>query len=172
VDALARTDESWYEKLYDRALQLYPEQAGQYCDSAVCHRITFIYSLLFEHARLNPATHDDALPEMFGIVNMTSLDHLGAMVRAGHVVTAQGLDDYLPHLDRMAIPITFVHGAENVCFLPEGTARTLDALRKANPGTPYQRHVIPGYGHIDCIFGANASRDVYPLIHAHLEATL
>ena len=31
--------------------------------------------------------------------------------------------------------------------------------------------VIPGYGHIDCIFGKNAVKDVYPFIVEHLEAT-
>jgi cholesterol oxidase len=170
LDALARTDEGWSEKLFDRALQLFPGQAGEDCDSAVCHRITFIYSLLYEHAQLNTATHD-ALHEMFGIANMTSLDHLAEMVRAGQVITANGRDDYLPHLDRMAIPITFVHGAANDCFLPESTAMTYGALRRANPGTSYQRYVIPGYGHIDCIFGKDASRDVYPLIRKHLEDT-
>jgi cholesterol oxidase len=170
MTALARTDEGWLDKLYDRALQLFPGQAGQYCDSAVCHRITFIYSLLYQHQQLNTASHD-ALAEMFGIANMASLDHLAQMVRAGHVVTAAGEDAYLPHLDRMAIPVTFLHGAENDCFLPQSTADTYDALRKANPGVPYTRHVLPGYGHIDCIFGANASRDVYPLIRRHLEET-
>jgi cholesterol oxidase len=170
MTALARTDEGWLDKLYDRALQLFPGQAGQDCDSAACHRITFIYSLLYQHQQLNTATHD-ALHEMFGIANMTSLDHLAQMVRAGHVVTAAGEDAYLPHLDRMPIPVTFLHGAENDCFLPASTAETHDALRRANPGVPYTRHVIPGYGHIDCIFGANASHDVYPLIRRHLEAT-
>ena len=170
MTALARTDEGWLDKLYDRALQLFPGQAGQDCDSAVCHRISFIYSLLYQHQQLNTATHD-ALHEMFGIANMASLDHLAHMVRSGHVVTATGEDAYLPHLDRMAIPITFLHGAENDCFLPASTAETYDALRTANPGVPYTRHVLPGYGHIDCIFGASASRDVYPLIRRHLEST-
>jgi cholesterol oxidase len=170
LNALARTDESWLEKLYDRALQLYPEQAAQDCDSAVCHRITFMYSLLYRHEQLNTATHD-ALHEMFGTANMTSLDHLAEMVRAGHVVTATGEDAYLPHLERMAIPITFVHGADNDCFLPESTAITFGELRRANRGVPYSRHVIPGYGHIDCIFGRDASHDVYPLIRRHLEQT-
>jgi len=170
MTALARTDEGWLDRLYDRALQLFPGQAGQDCDSAVCHRITFIYSLLYQHEQLNTATHD-ALHEMFGIANMASLDHLAQMVRSGHVVTAAGEDAYLPHLDRMAIPVAFLHGAENDCFLPQSTAETYDALRRANPGVPYTRHVIPGYGHIDCIFGANASRDVYPLIRRHLEET-
>jgi cholesterol oxidase len=170
MTALASTDEGWLDKLYDRALQLYPERAAQDCDSAVCHRITFIYSRLYQHAQLDTATHD-ALHEMFGIANMTSLDHLAEMVRAGHVVTATGQDAYLPHLDRMAIPVTFIHGAENDCFRPESTAITCDALRKANPGIPYARHVLPGYGHIDCMFGRDASRDVYPVIRGHLEQT-
>jgi cholesterol oxidase len=70
------------------------------------------------------------------------LRHLAEMVRAGRVVTAAGEDAYRPHLARMA-----------------------------NPGVPYTRNVIPGYGHIDCIFGADASHDVYPLIRRHLEET-
>ncbi len=37
-----------------------------------------------------------------------------------------------------------------------------------NPHVPYERHVIPEYGHIDCIFGKNAYIDVYPFILKHL----
>jgi cholesterol oxidase len=77
---------------------------------------------------------------------------------------------YLPHLERLAIPLAFVHGAKNECFLPESTAKSVAALRERN-GDLYQRHVIPGYGHIDCIFGREAARDVYPFILDHLERT-
>jgi len=35
----------------------------------------------------------------------------------------------------------------------------------------YSRHVVPGYGHIDCMFGKNAVVDVYPIILEHLEKT-
>jgi cholesterol oxidase len=170
LDAEARTDEGWFEKLFDKGLQLFPGEAEEHCDSAVCHRITFTYSLLYEHDQLNTATHD-ALHEMFGIANMTSLDHLARMVRAGKVVTADGKDDYVPHLDRMAIPITFIHGMENNCFLPESTKITYDKLREANPKVNYRRYQVPNYGHIDCIFGKNAHRDVFPLIRRHLEET-
>jgi cholesterol oxidase len=31
--------------------------------------------------------------------------------------------------------------------------------------------VIPGYGHIDCIYGKNAVNDVFPLMLSHLEDT-
>jgi cholesterol oxidase len=77
----------------------------------------------------------------------------------------------MPNLDRMAIPITFIHGANNRCFLPESTARTVIKLSARNGAQLYDRHVIPGYGHIDCIFGKTAASDVYPLILGHLERT-
>jgi len=173
VDSLnAYTDDQagWLERLYDKALALWPDQEEEECDSAVCHRITFMYSLLYEHDQLNKLTHD-TLHELFGVANMSSLDHLALMVREGKLVAADGEDRYLPHLNRLAIPLTFVHGAENGCFLTQGTRETYEALTRANGPGLYDRYVIPNYGHIDCIFGKKASRDVYPLILRRLEAT-
>lgn len=78
------------------------------------------------------------------------------------------------HFDRLALPITFIHGAENETFLPKSTELTYNALREANDPDGgkklYKRHVISNYGHIDCIFGKNAADDVYPLILDHLES--
>jgi hypothetical protein len=50
------------------------------------------------------------------------------------------------------------------------TQKTYQWLTEAN-GDLYTRHVIPGYGHIDCIMGKDAARDVYPFILRHLAAT-
>ena len=80
-----------------------------------------------------------------------------------------GGEVYLPHLERMAIPITFISGAENECFLPESTETTYNLLREKNGKKLYARHVIPNYGHIDCIYGKNAARDVYPFILEQLD---
>lgn len=161
---------NWFSRLYDRFLDVFPDDEEEECTSAVCHRITFMYSLLYEHDQLNNPTHK-ALHEMFGIANIHELDHLALMVRAGKLLSADGQDVYLPHLGRLAIPITFIHGAENACFLPESTEQTMELLRQHNDAHLYQRHVIPGYGHIDCMFGKRAAHDVYPLILKHLEAT-
>jgi cholesterol oxidase len=144
---------------------------GEACTSATCHRITFMYAPLYRHDQLNSATHD-ALHEMFGIANITAFEHLARMVRHGTIVDRSGNDVYLPHPERLAIPIRFIHGADNQCFLPESTARTLAWLSQHNPQTIYDRKLIPGYGHIDCIFGKKASRDVFPLMLEHLERTL
>jgi cholesterol oxidase len=108
---------------------------------------------------------------MFGKTNLTAMLHLGAIARAGHVVGAAGTEDYLPHPSRFRIPTLFIHGERNRCFRPEGTAKTRDWLAAVNGAHLYERSVIRDTGHIDCIFGRNSARDVFPLIVRHLLAS-
>src|SRR5262249_28563583 len=75
---------------------------------------------------------------------------------------------YLRNLQRLALPITYIHGEHNRCFLPESTQATFDALVAANGASLYRREVVSGYGDLDCIIGKHAARDVYPLILNHL----
>ncbi|HZS55910.1 MAG TPA: alpha/beta fold hydrolase [Bryobacteraceae bacterium] len=161
----------WWNHLYDGALSVYPVPLDNLCNNAVCHRITFMYALLYEHAQLNQSTHENALHEMFGIANIKSFEQISLMTRKGHIVAADGSEAYLPHLDRLKVPITFIHGGNNACFLPESTQITYDTLCKANGSSLYSRHVVPNYGHIDCIYGKNAATDIYPLMLDHLEKT-
>jgi cholesterol oxidase len=160
----------WKNRLFDLALRCYPVDSEERCNSPVCHRITFMYAPLYEHAQLNTLTHE-TLHETFGIANMRAFEHLALMTKKGHLVTATGDEAYLPHLDRLAIPMTFIHGERNACFLPASTEKTYEILQQANGAGLYRRHVIPDYGHIDCIFGKNAVNDIYPLILKHLEET-
>lgn len=170
LTAYVDTQADWWNRLYDSALRLYPAEQEERCSSPVCRRITFMYAPLYEHDRLNVATHE-TLHELFGVANIGAFEHLALIARRGQLVDAQGEDVYLPQLDRLALPIAFIHGAENECFLPESTELSFNLLRAHNGPGLYSRHVIPGYGHIDCIFGQEAVRDVYPLILQHLEAT-
>jgi cholesterol oxidase len=105
---------------------------------------------------------------MFGVVNLTIFDHISRMVREGHAVKADGAS-YLRDTERLAIPITFVHGEENACLLPAGTRATMEYLAAVNDMTLYRYELVPGYGDIDCLIGKNAARDVYPVILRHLE---
>lgn len=170
LTAYVDTESNWLEKLYDKALEFYPTELEERCNNPVCYRIAFMYAPLYEHDQLNEDTHD-AMHEMFGVGNMASFEHLALMIREGHVVAADGEEVYAPHLDRLAIPITFIHGEENACFLPESTEITFEKLREKN-GDMYKRYVIPDYGHIDCIFGKDAVKDVFPYILEQLEETL
>ncbi len=172
LDAYARDNESWWEKLYDRALEIPALIAAQgRCTDATCHRITFMYASLYRHEQLNDLTHAN-LHELFGIANMRAFQHIAKIGRAEHSVDFAD-ETYLTDANwaRLNLPIAFIHGAENHCFLPKGTERTFDELTQRFGPAQYSRTVIPGYGHIDCIFGKDAARDVYPHILAHLEKT-
>lgn len=170
LTAYADAKEGWRSRLLDDALRLYPVHAGEGCQSPVCHRIAFMYGELIEHAQLDERTHEN-LHELFGLGSMTTFEHLARMVRAGHVVAFDGSEAYLPHLERLAIPIRFIHGDQNRCYLPESTQRAMDRLAGANGAGLYTRSLIEGYGHIDCIFGKNAARDVFHHVLDHLDAT-
>jgi cholesterol oxidase len=172
LTAYTQAGGTWRSRLLDTALRLYPIEHDERCRSSACHRITFLYGLLFEHEQLDDRIHD-GLHELFGVVNIGSLDHLATMVRAGHVVDADGRDVYLTdeNLARLALPTLLLSGAENQCYRPESMADTLEVLTRVNGPSHYRREVVPDYGHIDGIFGRDAAVDVHPIILDHLDAT-
>lgn len=108
---------------------------------------------------------------MFGVANIDAFKQLARIARRKIIVNKDGDDVYLPNCERLAIPIHFIHGAENACFRPESTKRTYERLCKVNGAQLYSRSLIPGYGHIDCIFGKRAAQDVFPHIRAHFDKT-
>jgi cholesterol oxidase len=170
LSAYAERHANWRARLFDRALRLQPTDPAERCHSEVCRRIVFLYSQVFAHERLNRATHEH-LNELFGVANIAALEHLTRIVRRGQVVDAEGRDVYLPQLERLALPITFLQGADNGCFRPHGSEQTLALLTERHGSTLFRRELVPGYGHLDCIIGKDAARDVYPLILRHLERT-
>ncbi|NPT58191.1 alpha/beta fold hydrolase [Paraburkholderia elongata] len=160
--------EKWPKNLLDEALRLYPVEQDDECSNAICHRATFLYGPVYEHTQLNETLHEN-LQELFGVHDIRLFEHLSLMVRAGHVLRADGADVYLPNLKGMKLPIAFIHGAKNRCYLPKSTLTTFQMLVDAYGPKHYEHHLIDGYGHIDCIFGKNAAVDVYPTIRAHLD---
>lgn len=152
--------------MLDNVLKLFP--SSEQCTSAVCRRILGIYGDVYKHLQLNDETHH-AIHEMFGVANVRTFNHISLIVRTGHVVDKDGNESYMTHLDRLAIPITFIHGAENNLFLPEGSLDTLRTVSNANDAGLYQRIVFPNYAHMDCFIGKNASVDIFPTIVAELD---
>jgi cholesterol oxidase len=169
----AYTDEADHldDRVWDAILRAHPIQGEERCDSAICHRITFLYGELYEHDQLNEATHDFALNEMFGVGNITMFHHLSLIARREHLVDAAGEEVYLQHLDRLNFPIAFIHGAESGVFLPEGTKACAEELAAANGSDLYTVHMVPDFGHQDCLIGKNAADRVYPVILDHLDRT-
>jgi cholesterol oxidase len=166
ISAYVDEESDWENKLFDKFLKLYAEPLEGYCTSPTCHRLTFMFGPLYEHDKLNDATHT-AQVEMFQIANVTTYEQLAVMVRANQLLTADGNDIYMPNMDKLRLPITFIHGAENQVFDPESTLITYNKLIALNGDNYYARHVIEGYGHNDCLYGKNSNVDVFPLaLHA------
>ncbi|PTR00675.1 alpha-beta hydrolase superfamily lysophospholipase [Nitrosomonas nitrosa] len=155
-------------RLYDAALMLHPIPRHERCANAVCHRITTLFGELYEHTQLNQATHD-TLARLFGRVNIAAMKQLTSILLQQHLIDARGKDTYLPHLDRLKLPMTFLSGGRNDCVLPKSTQKTFDLLVDANGAQFYKRFELTHYGHVDCIIGQNAAQDVYPLILDRLE---
>jgi cholesterol oxidase len=173
LDARASVDRSILARVIDGAIGfVYPFRAEDRSHSLTSRRITALYGQLYELNQLNQATLD-AIPEMFGKANITAFRHLSAIARAGHVIRADGTDNYLQdsNLRNLAIPTLFVHGALNHCFSPSGSIETIATLSRVNDKHLYERRVIAETGHIDCIFGKNAARDVFPAVVRHLDQT-
>ena len=160
--------ESWRAKLFDQALRLYPVESAEDCDEAVCRRLAFIYGDAAHHPNLNEATHM-ALHELWGVTNLTMMDHLSECARRERAVAADGADAYLPHLERLQFPITFLSGSRNLVWLPESTKRTYDLLVGEFGTADYELVQIPDYGHQDVFQGADAAQDTFPAFLAHLD---
>lgn len=168
LTAYVDKNSDWENKLFDKLLKLYAVPIAGYCNDPTCHRMTFMFGPLYEHSQLNDATHS-AMIEMFSIANMKTYEHLTLMIRAKKLLSADGKDIYMPHMDRLKVPITFIHGELNKVFDPESTLTTYNNLCKVNDSKLYQRFVIKGYGHNDCMYGKNTVTDVFPYILQQFE---
>lgn len=170
VNARATNEDGIANRVADALIRVaVPFQREERSRNATSNRITALYGQLYEIDQLNAMTFEAGLPEMFGEANIDAFKQLARIARETVLVDANGEDAYMPFIERLALPIAFIHGAENACFLPESTARTVEKLTARNGSRYYERHVIPNYGHIDCIFGKNAASDVYPKMYEHLE---
>ena len=161
-------DESIRARVFDFLLRFHPVPRDERCASAVCRRLAFIYGIAVHHAAVNEATHL-ALHELFGITDLTMMVHLSRCAREERLVTADGANAYLPHVERARLPMTFISGAHNLVWIPESTKRDYDWLVRELGPDGFTRVVLDGHGHQDSFMGAAAFEDAFPVVLAHLE---
>ena len=167
IDGAVDSTDGVGHRLLDAALRAYPVAAQERCDNPTCRREAFLFGDLTKHANLSDETHA-RYAEFFGRAAVRPFRQMATITRAGGLRDFQGRDAYLPHLSRLALPVTFIHGAENRAVGQAATGHTYRALCDANGSALYRRYVVDGYGHIDCVIGDHAAKDVYPLISAGL----
>ncbi len=144
------------------------------CRNTVCRMVSFIYGsgfpALWRHENLDGPTHE-WLKEEFGPCPMSFFSQMDRCVRAGRLVSIDGLDG-LP-LDFTAAPpkttarFALLAGDRSRCFLPESQVRTWAFLERHQPGR-HSLHRFPEYSHLDVLIGQRAAEDVFPVILGEL----
>ena len=153
-------------------------------ESAVCHRISTFYGVLFQHDNVNVETHK-TLHELFGIGHGSYCHHMMMFLNNEKLVDKSGEDVYIPGVDskgnfevdvrdhdwvrHVDIPMYLLIGSENQVFRPPGVERTYEMLKKLHPDQDYIYANILGYGQIDILFGKNAVTDVWPGVLSFLD---
>ncbi len=164
MTAYTDSNASWLDKALNTAVKAYSSVLGSDTNDPIANRVTFMFSTLYEKENIDEKTFD-SFHEMFGITNLTTYEQLTLMAREKELRDFDGNDVYLPHAkDRLNIPMCFIHGQKNEVFVPEATEKAYNRLKKLNPEQHYERHVIEGYGHQDCVIGKNADRDVWHFV--------
>jgi cholesterol oxidase len=167
LDASATVHNGGAYRVLDALLRLYPVSAKERCANHTCRRAAFMWGELLNHANINDATHD-RMGLLLGNASIRPFVQMASSTLAGRIVSATGEDSYLAAPERLRMPITFIHGGDNATVGLGSTASTHDLLCAANGADLYRRHVVAGYGHLDCLIGDNAARDVFGLIGEHL----
>jgi len=155
----------------DALVYTVPFPTGEPCYNPTCHRVFGVFGPVYNHDQLNAATHD-ALNQVVGPVATWPFVQLATIMRQGRAVGATGKDIYFGHPGRLDFPIHFISGAANQLVLPSTTLRTQKWLQAALPESAAQftRRVYRGYGHMDCLVGRDAARDVIPDLIDWLDA--
>lgn len=176
-----RAGKTGFDRMFDVMAFQVPKPEGEECTNPTCHRVLSVYGPSYLHAQLNRATHIK-LADWFGPIHLDAFRQITHIIRAGHVVDAEGKNTYLQDIpvvtsntentiEQLDLPITFMAGALNLEFLPQTSARTFHWLCAHNPLSldKYHRHVFADYGHMDCFIGKNASQDIFPELYTWIE---
>ncbi|XMA12769.1 hypothetical protein WAI453_005560 [Rhynchosporium graminicola] len=165
-------DDSYFQQFVNQILRFYPDSREEMCNNVSCHRCSLIFGRLWNHRNLNEATHRQ-INRFFGGVNMTLLHLLMQMGYRGFVTTNGPLFNDLTtehNLRRLKnIPIMLFSGSDNKVLTPEATDKSYSLMRDLFGTKHYSRHVIQGYGHLDCWMGRRAYKDVFPIVREEVD---
>lgn len=157
------------------------------CDNPACQVANFMYGsgwdTLLLHVDpegrdwIDPRVHDWSAREL-GATPMSFLDQICASSNYGHIVAAQPRDpmgpaNYLARPNRKPPKdkrprFTFIAGDQNRMFRWQGQQKAADFMREFY-GSPSDFVGLPGFGHLDTIWGIKAPQRVFPVVVDGLE---
>ncbi len=163
-----RSGDTDKDKAIDAVLWKVPVPPGEECTNPVCHRIFSVFGPPYTHAQLNHNTHI-AMRDWFGKISAKPFEQMSLITKLGYVVDKDGKNTYLPKVNNLAMPITFLAGQLNNIFYPETSLRTYEWLQAHLEPELFHREIFEDYAHMDLFIGKNAYIEVFPKILELLE---
>ena len=149
------------------ALSLYPRPAGGNCADPICRARTIALGSFLTHERVTPAAHE-ALLGMLATPGARLVAHVDRLGKTGCVVDASGGDTYMPNLERLRLPLSFIHGTASAWFDPKAGATTCRLLSETANGRS-EEHVLGDAAHFDLLLARDALKQVLSITDRHLE---
>jgi hypothetical protein len=146
------------------------------CGNPVCAMASYMYGtgrdVLLLHENVEPEVHA-WLGRELGYTPFRLIDQLVKSVGAGHVVPAKQqprlpADYYVAKAPDTDAAFTFIVGAENRMFLPEGQRLTFEHFDSHAPGR-HRMFTLAGFGHLDTLVGGPAAGEPLERILEGLE---
>jgi cholesterol oxidase len=158
---------------------------GSASEQSLLDRLSFMFGQPYSIDRLDESLRGPAMAEHFGPMHLGLYLHISQMVRrgfAGRFNDPDVIDRPRIERQRRAVfprkdlapkhfldkQVTLIAAGENRLWHRDSIDLMYDWLRSIERrGTPRAvKHVIPGYGLQELMWGVDASRDVYPLVSA------
>ncbi|QHE86612.1 GMC oxidoreductase [Hydrogenophaga sp. BPS33] len=160
----------------DRLLSTLPVPAAERAHAknedslATCKRIRFIEAPLFRHENLHPSTVAQ-MNRLFGEANIRLFAQARRFLERGRLVDEDGVNRYVTDDNiraHLTMPVQLLHGEKNELFDLRSAIDTdelltrLDCKKFEHIPRPLR---VPGYGHLDVLFGIDAGKKVFkPLL--------
>ncbi|KAG9892459.1 hypothetical protein KCV05_g17927, partial [Aureobasidium melanogenum] len=145
------------QRALDVILRFYPQtNKRELCNYVVCHRCNLVFGRLWNHAKLNAATHINP-HAVFGGIHTRCVQHLTTSGQQRAV-----LDNDCRSLvtDENVCRLRGIHmlvfgGADNNVYSPESLRETCRVLEQR--GEAVRMKVFEGLGHLDCFMSERAA---------------
>jgi hypothetical protein len=143
--------------------------------TATRHRMDLLYGRDFAIANVDQPVFD-FIDDHFGPLNMDTVAQAVHFARQHEISDWRGaslyLDDMAKSLAQLqAFRVLSVHGQDNGLCQAESGELTADLYEQVAPGR-YERFVVPGHGHQDCLIGRHLATRVFPRIIGFLSEDL
>lgn len=181
ADSVASQVPSAAEELLDRLLSplLYPQPQRPYYRFSAdalrnawrtnANRSAAVFGQLFQYENMTDGVFK-ALEDLLGTCNLTTYAQTAKYAGGERLTDREANDAYVttPRLKRyFDFPVLLIHGQKNEVFEIRSMRLNEALLLRAN--VPVRLVQIPGYGHLDCVVGRHADRDVFASIDAFLK---